>query len=81
MITLNNFGPNNRTKVIGNSMYRICNTDPINGTGVWYIHETFNDGNEFSQVNAFHSKRLEYVIDSFNRISKEKEIIQYRIKE
>jgi len=31
MITLENFGPHNRDRKIGNSLYRICNTEPEKG--------------------------------------------------
>ena len=46
MITLENFNENNRDRRIGNSIYRICNTDTKSATGKWYIHETYNNGSE-----------------------------------
>lgn len=78
MLTMGSFSPNNRTKVIGYSMYRICNTDPVNGKGLWYIHETYNNGTEWSGNNAYHSEELESVIGIFNNILEEKEIVKLR---
>lgn len=78
MITLETFSTINRTKYIGNSMYRICNTAPANGTGKWYIHETYNDGIEWSRNTAHHNNDLQTVIDIFNGIAKEKEIISFK---
>lgn len=78
MLTLENFSPMNRTKTIGNSMYRISNTEPINGTGKWYIHETYNNGVDWSGFNAHHNNDLQTVIDIFNGITKEKEIISLK---
>lgn len=78
MITEETFCPDNRTKTIGNSMYRICNTDGVWGTGKWYIHETYNDGKTWCQGNAFHNSRLDVVIDAFNLITEEKEIVSLR---
>ena len=78
MLTLENFSPMNRTKTIGNSMYRISNTEPNNGTGKWYIHETYNDGTEWSGNNAHHNSDLQTVIDIFNGITKEKEVVSLK---
>jgi len=78
MLTLANFSPMNRTKNIGNSMYRISNTEPINGTGQWYIHETYNDGKDWSGFNAHHNNELQAVIDVFNGITKEKEVVSLK---
>lgn len=71
-ITLENFGPRNRTKNIGNSQYRICRVN--DDWGIWYIHETYNDGSEWSSAKGYGSYDLAEVIDTFNAISKEKEI-------
>lgn len=68
----------NRTKTIGNSMYRISNTDPANGTGRWYIHETYNNGVEWSGNNAHFYDDLKAVIDIFNKITKEKEVVSMK---
>jgi hypothetical protein len=73
IITLENFGPNNRTKRIGNSMYRICREN--DNFGKWYIHETYNDGCEWTGANGFSSDDLISVIDAFNAISTEKELV------
>jgi len=78
MLTLENFSPMNRTKTIGNSMYRISNTEPTNGTGKWYIHETYNDGTDWNGNNAHHNSDLQTVIDIFNGITKEKEVVSLK---
>lgn len=78
MLTLENFSPMNRTKNIGHSMYRICNTDPINGQGKWYIHETYNNGLECTGNNSYHNTDLQVVIDKFNSITQEKEIVSLK---
>ena len=44
-ITLKNFGASNRTRRIGNSVYRICKTI----TGKWYIYENYDDGYEINR--------------------------------
>ncbi len=74
-ITLENFSADNRDRHIGNSLYRICNTDARNGTGKWFIHECFNDGQEFSGAHYFYNDDLQTVIDIINSFSKEKEIV------
>lgn len=76
ILSITTFSENNRTKVIGHSMYRICNKDTMNGKGKWYIHETFNDGETWSQGNAYFRESLEEVIDMFNMLSKECTITQ-----
>ena len=78
MLTLGNFTPMNRTKTIGNGMYRISNTEPTNGTGKWYIHETYNDGIEWSCNNGHHNFDLQTIINIFNDITKEKEVVSLR---
>ncbi len=78
MITLENFGPHNRDRKIGNSLYRICNTEPEKGTGKWYIHESYNDGSEWSRCKAFYNNDLQTVIDKINGFTKEKEIVSLR---
>ena len=69
IITLENFSENNRSKIIGNSLYRICRNEERK----WYVFEIYNtgDGNirighncEFEELNA--------VIDYFNCIDDEK---------
>lgn len=78
MIETKTFNEKNRTKTVGNSMYRICNTDGLNGKGKWYILEVFNDGGvRWSQRKAFYRDSLEDVIDIFNMLSRERQIIDY----
>lgn len=76
MITVENFSSTNRDKKIGNSLYRICRVN--NDSGKWYIHETFNNGSEWAGYNAYHNDDLQTVIDKFNSIANEKEIISLR---
>ena len=71
------FGSGNQTKVIGSSMYRICNTDIEHGYGKWFIRETYNDGKAYAQKNGYFRNNLEDVIDIFNVIEKERFIIDY----
>lgn len=66
MITLENFSENNRTKVIGKSLYRICKEDDM-----WFIHEHQSSKEVFATSNAFFTKSLEKVICLFNKISSE----------
>lgn len=73
-ITLENFSEENRTRRIGNRQYRICR----NEKGVWYIAECYNDGIEWSRCHGFYSEDLEKVIDRFNSINEEKQVITER---
>lgn len=76
MITLGNFSAENRDRHIGNSLYRICNTEPRNGNGKWYIHEFYNDGSTWSGASDdFVSNDLQAVIDRINSFKKEREIV------
>ena len=72
MLTIENFSPTNRDKIIGNSLYRICKNDD---TGKWYIHELYGDQNGFAGYNAYFDDDLQKVIDIFNNITKEREIV------
>lgn len=76
MITLENFNEYNRDRKIGNSLYRICNTN--GDKGKWYIHECFNDGDEWCRANYFYLDSLQEVIDKLNSFTKEKEVISLR---
>lgn len=78
-ITIENFSANNRDRKIGNSLYRICNIDGVNGKGKWYIHEIYNDGKEWAHSNNFYSDSLEEVINKINSFTKEKEVIDFRL--
>jgi len=77
MITLKDFGPSNRDKRIGNSLYRICRQS--DDSGKWYIHETYNDGKGWSVNNGYHSTDLKFVIDKINSFTKEREVVSLRI--
>lgn len=73
IITINNFSETNRSKTIGNSLYRICKDQDEN----WLIHEAYSDkSNEtWAGYNAHHNKDLQKVLDIFNAITAEKEIV------
>lgn len=75
MITLKNFSELNRDRKIGNSLYRICKTNK----GKWYIHETYNDGDEWAGHNFYYSNSLQFVIDKLNSFKKQKEIVSLMI--
>jgi hypothetical protein len=75
-ITLENFNENNRDRHIGNSLYRICRTEDKKK---WYIHEGYNDGNEWCRCNWFYSESLQEVIDRLNSFKEEKEVIRARL--
>lgn len=72
-LTIENFGPNNRDKRVGKSLYRICRQ--YDDSGKWYISESYNDQNEWSRYRAYFSEDLRYVVDKINSFNKEKEII------
>ena len=71
-ITLESFSDSNRTKTIGDSMYRICRTD---NQDMWYIFEVHNSGTVFASGKAHYNDRLEDVLSVFNNISQEREIV------
>lgn len=73
MLTIKEFSSTNRSKTIGNSLYRICREQ--DNFGKWYIHETFNDIKTWTGNNAYYNNNLQKVIDIFNNITKEKEVI------
>ena len=75
LLTTATFRPDNRTKYIGRSMYRICNTDVTEGHGKWYIFEIYSDYNEWAQSKGFYRNSLEEIIDIFNMIEGEKFVI------
>lgn len=79
MLTIEIFGPDNRTKHIGHSMYRIATDnykEPPQPT-VWHIYEGYNnlDSGEWAQGRGFFTTDLQEVIDIFNGITKGKEVI------
>ena len=74
MITLENFSEANRSKTIGNSLYRICQNAY---TKRWYIFEMNNDGNGSTFArDDYTSENLANIIKKFNKIKSEKEIIR-----
>jgi len=75
-ITLENFSEHNRSRIIGNSLYRICKTD-LGSKNMWHISETYNTKNEFSMSRSYYSYDLQFVIDKINSFTKEKEIIKF----
>ena len=77
-IILENFNEYNRDRKIGNSLYRICNTDGINCKGKWYIHEAYNDGSEWVRSNSYYSDSLKETIDRINSFTAEKEVVALR---
>lgn len=74
MITLENFSESNRSKTIKNSLYRICQNER---TEKWYIFEMNNDGNGYASArDNYTSENLADIIEKFNKIKSEKEIIR-----
>ncbi|MCD7778875.1 MAG: hypothetical protein LUH47_10320 [Clostridiales bacterium] len=82
MLTIETFGPNNRTKHIGHSMYRIAADDTveIKPSTIWHIYECYNnlESGEWAVCRGCFTTDLQKVIDIFNGITKEKEIINMR---
>lgn len=76
MLTIQEFSPHNRSKIIGNSLYRICREQ--DNSGKWYIHETYNNIKTWVGNNDCYDNDLQKVIDIFNNITKEKEIVSLR---
>jgi hypothetical protein len=76
ILTIENFGPDNRTKQIGNSQYRIA-ADETRKPTVWYICEGYNnlETGEWVRARGFFTTDLQTVIKAFNRISREREIV------
>ena len=72
MITIENFSEGNRSKTIGNSLYRICKDEH---SKMWSVFEIFNEGKGPSMAHDdYSSKNLADVIDRFNNIKSEREI-------
>lgn len=73
-IKMEDFGPDNRDRKIGDSLYRICRNER---TKKWYIHEGYNnlDSGEWAIANDFYEDDLEKVIARVNSFTKEKEVI------
>lgn len=68
-ITMSSFGPDNRTKWVGNSQYQVCKRNDK-----WYITETRKDDKSYTMYDAFFTYELNLVLDTFNRIKKEFEV-------
>ena len=82
-LTIETFGPDNRTKQIGNSQYRISADDSREGQDptLWHISEVYSnlETEEWAHARDYFTADLQNVIDIFNSITKEKEIIHRRI--
>lgn len=76
MLTLQNFSFCNRSKIIGNSLYKVCREK--DNSGKWYIHETYSDGDEWVGNNAYHSDDLQTVLERINGFTREKEVVSLR---
>ena len=74
-MTINEFETHNRDKRIGNSLHRICKSME---TKKWYILELYSDEFNWVGYKAHFKDSLIEVIDAFNRITTEKEIISLR---
>ena len=81
MLTIETFGPDNRTKHIGHSMYRIAADDTQKPT-LWHIYELYNnqETGEWARSRGCFTTDLQKVIDAFNSITEEKEIIEKRLE-
>lgn len=77
-ITTENFNEFNRTRKIGNSEYKICNTDPSGKNGQWYIRESLNTGDMWSIGRGFYSDSLKETIKRINSFTQEGEVIALR---
>lgn len=76
-ITLEEFSPYHRTRVIGNSQYRICKEDF--GEKMWYILETYSDtAKGWGIGRAYYTKSLKDVIAIINSFTKEGEILDLK---
>ncbi len=75
MITLENFGPNNRERNIGNSLYLIC-LDEV--TKKWYILECYSTIDVWATGKAFYGHDLGNVIGVLNSFTEEKEIVSQK---
>lgn len=69
-ITLKTFGRRNRTRKIGNSLYRICRR----GNGKWYIHEVYKNGKERATANDSNVAGLKEALDKINSFTSEQEL-------
>ena len=85
MLTMETFGPDNRTKLIGNSQYRIATDDTRESQKptLWHIRECYNNQKtgEWAQARGYFTTDLQEVIDAFNEITEEKQIIDRKIRE
>ena len=79
MLTVQTFSPENRDKQIGHSQYRISADEPRgkNAPHKWYISERYNnqETGEWVWTRTRTTTSLKEVIEWFNGISKEREII------
>lgn len=75
MLTIKTFSATNRSKKIGNSLYKICRK---NNTEKWYIYEIYSNMDTWIGYQAHYNSSLEDTINTFNSITDEKEIIRLR---
>ncbi len=79
MLTVKTFDQHNRDKQIGYSQFRISADEPggKNAPHNWYISEHYNnrETGEWAQARTRTTSSLKEVIDWFNGITKEREII------
>ena len=79
MLTVQTFSPENRDKQIGHSQYRIS-ADESGGKNAlhnWYISERYNnqETGEWAWARTRTTTSLKKIIDWFNGITEEREII------
>jgi|InofroStandDraft_1065614.scaffolds.fasta_scaffold28285_2 hypothetical protein len=72
-ITLENFGPDNRERQIGNSLYRVCIDSQ---TKQWYLLENYNDGFGFAYAKSFYTYDLGKLLETLDGFSGEQEVIR-----
>lgn len=72
VIAPEDFGPESREKTVGHSLYRICRNEE---SGSWFVSETYSVPGDFAMGSGYYSRDLREVIDAFNGISGEREIV------
>lgn len=71
-ITMENFSPENRDRIIGNSLYRVCR----NERGLWYISEHYSTFDTWAWRHGYFSRDLKKVLAKLNSFRKELEIVE-----
>lgn len=72
-ITLENFGPDNRERRIGHSLYRVCIDSQ---TKQWYLFEIYHDGSSFAYAKSFYTYDLGKLLETLNNFSGERAVIR-----